>query len=249
MATDLQIVANRQNSQKSTGPRSVAGKLVSSQNALKSGIYSEAEIIRGESRADLDALTASYMSYYQPQAPAEAALVDILIHSEWLLRRFRRADAQMWNVNMESQSDNSFSEDFPLGVALDADAQNSFPRLQRRIDSTQRNFQRALKDLTHLQSNRPTPQPIEKMGPASELGFVPSNAPEAPPIPAAIGFVPSLAPKASPEPLAPKAPLAILTPYSLLLTSPSPSPTHQPASAPMLKSTKSSSPMPDPDRH
>jgi hypothetical protein len=48
MATAAQISACAANAQLSTGPRSPEGKAVSSRNALKLGIYSEAHILPGE---------------------------------------------------------------------------------------------------------------------------------------------------------------------------------------------------------
>jgi len=191
MSTDLQIQANRSNSQKSTGPRTAAGKLTSSQNACKTGIYSQAEIIRDESREDLDALASDYHTHYQPAGPAESALVDILIHSEWMLRRFRRAEAQLWDLNIEDNSSNSSIDDYSLGIAVNVSDSITYVRLQRRIDSTQRNFQRALKDLNQLQANRP----IAGLEPASEtapVGFVPSTAPMPAPTPAAASADPSV---------------------------------------------------------
>jgi hypothetical protein len=44
MATEKQRAANRRNAQKSTGPRSVEGKAVSSQNALKSSIDAKSQV-------------------------------------------------------------------------------------------------------------------------------------------------------------------------------------------------------------
>ena len=48
MSSLKQIEANRLNAQKSTGPRSVEARAVSSQNALKTGIDALSLIIRGE---------------------------------------------------------------------------------------------------------------------------------------------------------------------------------------------------------
>ena len=236
MSTERQIAANRSNSQKSTGPRSATGKATSSQNACKTGIYSEAEVIRDENPADLAALAADYHSYYSPDGPAERAFVDILAHSEWLLRRLRRAEPQLWHTIMDLDTTGKTLPPDPehdLGLALDAENGLSFARLQRRFDSTQRNFQRALKDLDLLRSSRPAAPPAPKIDPQSEIapiGFVPSSpepvpaasaqpAPSAPPAPIPppsllpvppAGFVPSSAsaPSAAPAP--------ILTPYSLL---------------------------------
>jgi hypothetical protein len=56
MATDNQIEANRQNAQLCTGPRTEEGKARSCQNALKTGLYSQKEVIVTESRDDCNAL-------------------------------------------------------------------------------------------------------------------------------------------------------------------------------------------------
>ncbi len=114
MSSQLQIEANRRNSQKSTGPRTTAGKVVSSQNALGSGIYAESETIRDENASTIDALAAVYLDRFHPAAPEQRCLVDILVHSEWTLRRLRRA--------------------------LNYDGSKVFARLQHRIAAAQIGF-------------------------------------------------------------------------------------------------------------
>ncbi|MGB2865649.1 MAG: hypothetical protein WBC05_20125 [Sedimentisphaerales bacterium] len=54
MATTAQILANRLNSKKSTGPQTVDGKDVVSQNAVKHGLFAES-VIKGENPADYEA--------------------------------------------------------------------------------------------------------------------------------------------------------------------------------------------------
>ena len=43
-----QVAANRRNAQKSTGPRTAAGRAVSKVNALKHGILSTQMLVRGQ---------------------------------------------------------------------------------------------------------------------------------------------------------------------------------------------------------
>ena len=57
MSTQKQIDANRRNAQKSTGPRSAAGKSASASNSLKTGLYSRSQVIVGEDPAKLQALS------------------------------------------------------------------------------------------------------------------------------------------------------------------------------------------------
>ena len=92
MRTEAQIQASRENGALSRGPVTDAGKAASSMNSLRSGIYAEAEIIKGESPADLETLTREFYEEYDPQTPTDRALVDNVIRSTWNLRRLARAD-------------------------------------------------------------------------------------------------------------------------------------------------------------
>jgi hypothetical protein len=86
MSTENQIEANRQNAQRCTGPKTKEGKTRSSQNALKSGLYSQAEVTAAESREDYEALAAEFHNHYAPANPHERSLVDALVRYEWLTR-------------------------------------------------------------------------------------------------------------------------------------------------------------------
>ena len=156
MASLKQLEANRRNAQKSTGPRSVEGKAASSQNALKSGIDAKAQTLPGEKPEALEALTAEYYDRFRPATPEARHLVDTLVSNEWLLRRFRRIEVQILKHEMEA----AFRLDAknPEGHAY-VRAERSFERLQRRINAAERNYHRALKEL-------------------SEIGFVPPPVPD-----------------------------------------------------------------------
>ena len=216
MATNKQTAANRANAQKSTGPRSVQGKAVSSQNALQSGIDAQSHIIRGEDPAALDALTAQYLSDHHPQSAAERALVDILVDSEWVLRRLRKAEAQLWEqelASIEDSTDHWYSDDpVPenqmLGRAV-LSLEQTLPRLERRRDLLQRAYRRALQDLREIQSSRPQ---SPAAAPCLPAGPPAAPAPETPPEPAPPtpsspspdpenGFVPQNPPAASVRPM------------------------------------------------
>src|SRR5258708_6849059 len=102
MATIKQTAANRANSQKSTGPRSPEGKVRSSKNALKSGIDAEDWTPPWEEADALDALREEYHHHYNPASPAARALVDNLIHGEWLMRRYAQIEAQLFAFHAET---------------------------------------------------------------------------------------------------------------------------------------------------
>jgi hypothetical protein len=201
MATDKQTEANRLNAQKSTGPRSVEGKAASSQNALKSGIDAQSQIIRGEDPIALAALTNEYLVEYQPRFASERSLVDILIDTEWLLRRLRKAEAQLWNHQFDELDDwrkvcspkDPISPDRIQGRAF-LRAEQTFARLERRRDTLQRAFRRTVQDLHQIQASRPPKeaQPEWPLGPPCASGpqVPPPEPPVGPPQGREIGFVP-----------------------------------------------------------
>jgi hypothetical protein len=178
MATIQQIEANRLNAQKSTGPRSVEGKAVSCFNAIKTGIDSKSQIVRGEDPAELQTLTAEYRERWQPATPEQRLLVDTLIDCEWLLRRFRKAEAQLWQYKMQNAEIWKPDPECLVGMAFNNGCEQ-LARLQRRIDSTNRNYHRALKELQRLDSERREPDPPP--GQASEASRPPAPPPSAKP--------------------------------------------------------------------
>jgi hypothetical protein len=95
MSTLRQIEANRRNAQKSTGPKSSAGKLAVCHNALKTGIYSTAAVLPCEDSATLSSLTADFTARFSPVSPEEHFHLGEFLRAEWELRRLRRAEAEL----------------------------------------------------------------------------------------------------------------------------------------------------------
>jgi hypothetical protein len=209
-----QTEANRLNAKKSTGPRTPAGKAKSRFNALKAGIDAGAEAIPGEDADQLRALRDDYYDRFTPDRPEEYALVDSLIAADWLLRRLRTIEGQLWKQGVaEAREWLSFNPATPLASALPS-VENSLTRLQRRIDSADRAYHRALNQIRRLQhaplvpfESEPLPgDPAKPAGPpppaaqpASSQSQHDPPPPGSPPPNQAIGFVPSI-------PVAPHAP-------------------------------------------
>jgi len=191
MSTLRQIEANRRNAAKSTGPRSVEGKAVSSRNALQSGIHAESSIITGEDPEQLAQLTESFYRDHQPATALERALLDNIIRDTWLLARFARIDAEI--IEHQIHDTHYPDKDHPAGKAFLATAIAQC-RLQRRINDTRRSQLQALKEFQRLQAERhaqptvPEPQPAAEpldvtavpSTPKEQIGFVSQPHPEAP---------------------------------------------------------------------
>jgi len=197
MATTKQIVANRLNARRSTGPRSPEGKAACRFNALKSGIDAQAQVIPGEDPAQLETLVAEYQERFDASAPECRMLVDTLIACEWQFRRLNRAEASLWQFAVMDTERTFSSNDHPEGRVLDVRGRE-FERLQRRINATHRNYGRALKELQSIEGSAATEdaQPTEIPAPPpeppainpSEAAALPSNQQPASPI----GSVPQL---------------------------------------------------------
>ena len=162
MSTQAQIDANRRNAQKSTGPRSVEGKAISSNNAFKTGIHTKRELIRGENAEDLQTLTDLYYQRWSPTTPEQAYLVDVLISTDWITRRLRRCESELWEHHM----DEAWTPDkkHPVGQAFQR-ATSVFDSLSRRLDSTVRTNRKALETLLKLKAAEAPPEPAPEPEP------------------------------------------------------------------------------------
>jgi hypothetical protein len=90
MASEKQIAANRRNAQKSTGPRTEAGKAVARYNALTHGLSAELAVLPGESAAEFAALQNEIFAQLSPQNALQAQIVADLVGVQWRLRRIPR---------------------------------------------------------------------------------------------------------------------------------------------------------------
>jgi hypothetical protein len=150
MSTRRQRAASRANAQKSTGPRTDAGKAASRFNALKHGIDAQQQIMFGESAGDLAQLAAEYHELYTPADADERFLVDSMVNYEWRLRRLRGVEADLWISAAKGAA--SIGDTFNNGA-------RAFDRLQRMINSCERHYHRARKELQAAQAVRRQPQP------------------------------------------------------------------------------------------
>jgi hypothetical protein len=83
----LQLQANRRNTLKSTGPRTINGKQASRRNALGHGLTAETLIEPLEDPEVYRAFEAAIVAEYLPQSPVEKELVHRLASLFWRLRR------------------------------------------------------------------------------------------------------------------------------------------------------------------
>jgi hypothetical protein len=91
----VQMEANRRNAQKSTGPRTEAGKKISSLNAMRHGLSSRVVVLPSE---DLDAyqkFSTDYLVSLAPETFPESQCAQTIIDTQWRLNRVRSIEEGM----------------------------------------------------------------------------------------------------------------------------------------------------------
>lgn len=91
MATEKQIVANRLNSEKSTGPTTAEGKAAVRFNAVKHGLLARG-FLPGEHQDAFDQLHRSLTEDRKPVGALEILAVDRIVECFWRLRRFSEVE-------------------------------------------------------------------------------------------------------------------------------------------------------------
>jgi hypothetical protein len=97
MATQRQIDANRRNASRSTGPRTLAGKAVSSRNALKHGLRARAILLPGENKRSFQRLFKVFRAEHRPVGPLQEILVEQMAVAYWKLARLARIESHLFH--------------------------------------------------------------------------------------------------------------------------------------------------------
>ncbi len=94
MTTPKQLIANRQNAQRSTGPRTPEGKTAVSQNAVKHGLSARHDVISSESQADFDLYRRQLLDELTHDSPMESMLAERIVTLSWRLKRVSKIQNQ-----------------------------------------------------------------------------------------------------------------------------------------------------------
>ena len=103
MATQAQIEANRQNAQKSTGPKTPAGKLIAARNAATHGLFSNRVLIASEDAAEYHTHRNALLEDLAPVGPMETILADRIVKLTWQLNRTTRLQACTFDTLMSNK--------------------------------------------------------------------------------------------------------------------------------------------------
>ena len=136
MASEKQLLANRRNSQRSTGPRTPEGKAAISQNALKHGLRARGILFvptDEELRTVRDCLAAEW----RPQNQEEQDLLEQMAVALYRRARFEELESD-WQVRL-------LDPEFPPALMI----------ISRRQAALTRSYCKALQSLLRLRLARP----------------------------------------------------------------------------------------------
>jgi hypothetical protein len=90
--SEKQLIANRLNSLKSTGPQTARGRQRSSMNNLRSGMRSKKDVLPNENVALYEERRQGALKSLAPRNDAETRLVERFVRLEWRGERGERAE-------------------------------------------------------------------------------------------------------------------------------------------------------------
>jgi hypothetical protein len=167
MSSILKSETARENGAKSHGPITPEGKARSSANSRRHGLASASILMDGESAEDFQLLRADFLNQFHPQTAVETDLVDVMAIARWRLRRLLAIEAHLFDQEILNRKDEikyrskrkPMEQEDRLAFVFQTlgDHGNSLTLLLRYEGSLNRSYDKALKQLLHLQSTRPEP--------------------------------------------------------------------------------------------
>ena len=144
MATPAQVLANRENAQHSTGPRSEEGRAKSSMNALRHGLATRGLIVLPGQEPAFEELEQGLLTGLQPTGELQDVLFKRILESAWNLHRCRLAEGQLYLNGSDPSID-------PL---LDDHNEAKYTRIQKYARQSESSMLKAVRELGKLQTER-----------------------------------------------------------------------------------------------
>ena len=110
MATQAQILANRRNAAKSTGPKTPEGKAVVAKNATKHGLFARQNVVISEDQAAFDALREDMLAELAPEGVMESLLAERIVSLMWRLQRAERMQNELIDVKIRREINDTLPE-------------------------------------------------------------------------------------------------------------------------------------------
>src|SRR5215471_16004697 len=154
-------------------------------NILRTGLYPPGIAIGYELHTELSYIEALFAAEHRPATPTERSLVDSIIHYEWMLRRYRWLETDLWKACRKNRTTVQL-EVSPYGFSFSEET--SIARLHRMRLATQRALHEILAELRRVKAANENAPPVDyppepEMLRDRRIAFTPGPDPvEAPPL-------------------------------------------------------------------
>jgi hypothetical protein len=190
--SEARLAANRANAQLSSGPRTPAGKAVSSMNAVKTGLTGRTVLLPSDDAEAYRQHIAAYENEYKPVGLRERELVQSLADLQWRLQRIPGLEIAIY-----ARGRDEFFEQFedfdPAGRSARIDLE-TFMHYQKPLRNIQlqegRLRRQRKKDMAELRELQQERRQAEQPQPALAKSTTPAGEPD-------IAFLESLYAKAT----------------------------------------------------
>ena len=194
LEADARTTANRANAQRSTGPRTAAGKQRSSLNALRHGLTGQTVVLPSEDLGAYERHTQAFHDEHQPKGATEIQLVQELADIAWRLNRISALEANLLTLGLTETAPaiNVEHPETQAALAMAAtfrDNTRAFATLSMHGQRLSRQFQKTLATLRDLQAARKASERQQLSQAADLLQLHEDEDDDAPYDPAADGFV------------------------------------------------------------
>ena len=158
-ATKTKMTANRENARHSTGPRTPEGKARASLNATRHGLTGQVIVLPGEDLALYQTFCREYFEEWRPKGPTEKNLVQSMADNQWRIHRAHSYEFGVYANGLAKfgnriETDREQVHTALTGAIVEVEHSAQLDRLSRHASRLQRDFDRTLEQLEHLQSRR-----------------------------------------------------------------------------------------------
>ena len=159
MSPAARATVNRANAQKSTGPKSAAGKKRSSLNAFRHGLTGQTVVMPEEDMAAYTDYCKRAFADLKPAGFLEEQAVQTIADTNWRLNRGRAYESTLFSLAFAAQSENIITENAQAHCALAQaeaapDLTKSLANLSTYEQRLNRTLTQAKKELAELQARR-----------------------------------------------------------------------------------------------
>jgi hypothetical protein len=159
MTTEKQLEANRQNAQKSTGPKTEEGKKRASLNGRRHGLTGQAFIMSEEDRKAWETFSQAFIETLKPANPVEAQFAYLIAKDNYRINRIHAIEENTFSLGHAGLAGNIEADHFEVHNAftqanvfrIEAKTFQNISLYESRLT---RNMHKNMKMLQELQAQR-----------------------------------------------------------------------------------------------